>query len=362
MKIAFFIAYEISPYAGVVRPFINWSKKLSEDHEIYFLLLNCDKKLVNFVKRMIIKNQITTEVFNELTRFIEIIKPDILITDDFIARLKILQRIKDKVSIKTCIYAQVLFGMHSITEIYSPISLKERVLFTFTHFIPFNVLKMQYKKLLQKQDIIIANSGITATLLHTLYGVEPHGIVYPPVDTEVFKPQNVKKKNQVLLYLGTHAGDTDVKFVREICKILKNRDMKILVMGNKTFQEKLSKEFEIQSVSGVSDEELAKIYSECKLTICPQKWETFGYVVAESIACGTPVMAYNIMGISEIGKETDMVFLANNKTEFFVEHLEEHVNNFRVRDMCMDINHLPWGMEKSTNHFLRVLRSNLSLL
>jgi len=333
MKIAFFIAYEISPYAGVVRPFINWSKKLSEDHEIYFLLLNCDKKLVNFVKRMIIKNQITTEVFNELTRFIEIIKPDILITDDFIARLKILQRIKDKVSIKTCIYAQVLFGMHSITEIYSPISLKERVLFTFTHFIPFNVLKMQYKKLLQKQDIIIANSGITATLLHTLYGVEPHGIVYPPVDTEVFKPQNVKKKNQVLLYLGTHAGDTDVKFVREICKILKNRDMKIF-----------------------------KIYSECKLTICPQKWETFGYVVAESIACGTPVMAYNIMGISEIGKETDMVFLANNKTEFFVEHLEEHVNNFRVRDMCMDINHLPWGMEKSTNHFLRVLRSNLSLL
>lgn len=59
-------------------------------------------------------------------------------------------------------------------------------------------------------------------------------------------------------------------------------------MGNKVLGQKLSKKYRLHYISGVSDKKLAKVYSECKLVICPQKWETFGYVVAGSIACGTP--------------------------------------------------------------------------
>lgn len=355
MKIAFFIAHETSPYAGVVRPFINWSKKLSEDHEVYFLLLNCGIELINFVKSMgNIKDYVITNTPSKLTRFVEIIKPDILITDDYIVRLKTLQKIKDNVFVKTCIYVQVLFGIHSIADVYHPVFLRERVLFTLAKLVPFNMLKMRYKKLLQKQDIIIANSEITATLLHTLYGIEPYGIVYPPVDTEIFKPQNVEKKDQVLLYLGSHAGDTDEIFVKEICKILKNKDMKILVMGNKILQEKLSKEFEIQAVSGVSDEELAKIYSECKLTICPQKWEQFGYVVAESIACGTPALAFNMMGPKEIIEKTNFGLLANNKREFlkYLTSLELYLNNLKA---IKELNEFEFDIGKSTTRLIKVM-------
>lgn len=356
MKIAFFIAHETSPYAGVVRPFINWSKKLSEDHEVYFLLLNCGIELVNFVKSMgNIRDYVITNTPRKLTRFVETIKPDVLITDDYIVRLKTLQKIKDNASVKTCIYVQVLFGIHSIVDVYHPVSLRERVLFTLAKLVPFNILKIQYKKLLQKHDIIIANSEITATLLHTLYGIEPHGVVYPPVDTEIFKSQNVKKKDQVLLYLGSHAGDTDENFVKEICKILKNKDMKILVMGNKILQEKLSKEFEIQAVSGVSDEELAKIYSECRLTICPQKWEQFGYVVAESIACGTPVLAFNMMGPKEIIEKTRLGFLANNKKEFLdiLENIEKEKSI--MVSLTNKIENFPFSITYSSKKLLEVM-------
>lgn len=359
MKIAFLLAYEEFPYAGVVRPFINWTKELSKTCEVYFLLMNCGEKLVDFIKKVdSIKSCVDSNNLGGLVRFVKTADPDILITDDYIVRLKLLQKIKNKVPVKTCVYVQVLFGVHSIADVYYPISLKERIIFALAKIIPFSILKMSYKKLLQKQDLIIANSQITATLLHTLYGVEPHGIVYPPVDTEIFRPQSVKKKNQVLLYLGSHAGDTDENFVRQICKVLKSKNLKILVMGNKILQERLLKEFDIYSISEVSDEELAKIYSECKLIICPQKWEQFGYVVAESIACRTPVLAFNIMGPKEIIKQTGLGLLANNKSEF-IDYLTQIVNNdvIQLQFNYKDIKEATeiFSVEKSANELKRLL-------
>jgi hypothetical protein len=50
------------------------------------------------------------------------------------------------------------------------------------------------------------------------------------------------------------------------------------VFGNKQLQEKLKNEFDIDRAFNISDQALAKIFSQCKLNICPQKWEMFGYV------------------------------------------------------------------------------------
>jgi glycosyltransferase involved in cell wall biosynthesis len=194
--------------------------------------------------------------------------------------------------------------------------LREKLLFRGIKLASFSLLKGPYKKLLGNKHIIIANSRITATLLHILYGIEPDEIVYPPLDTDIFKPRNMIKKNQVLLYLGSHAGDTDQNFVIEICKVLRAKDFKILVIGNAILRERLRNKFEIYSVSGISDEELSNIYSESKLTICPQKWETFGYIPVESVACGTPVLTFNCMGLGETIINGKMGLLAKNKQEF----------------------------------------------
>ena len=68
--------------------------------------------------------------------------------------------------------------------------------------------------------------------------------------------------------------------------------------------------------SNLNDLDLAKMYSRSKLTICPQKWEQFGFVPVESLSCGTPVLAFNSMGFQEtIDEETG--WLANNEADFF---------------------------------------------
>ncbi len=318
MKISFLLVNEKYPYEGVVRPFLNWGEAFSKKgHEVCFILFDVGEELVKFVKGRNIQFSVGKD-FNELISYTRKIKPDILLTDDSIERLKLISKIKHKTSVKTGIYVQILFGVHSIMDVFSLdyLPVKDRLLFNFAKFVPFSLLKNHYKNLLQSQDIILANSNITATFLHLLYQVEPRGIVYPPVNTDVFRAQNVKRENQVLLYLGSHAGDTSVDFARKICEIVKNNNFEIFLIGNEVIRRILLQDVRANSISKIPDEELAKLYSKCKLTICPQKWEMFGYVQVESMACGTPVLAFDCMGPKETVIDGKTGWLSKSKREF----------------------------------------------
>lgn len=359
MRVAILLAYESNPYEGRVRPFINWAKELSKEYEVCFYLYRCNKKVIEFIKNMSSIHSKNIRNLDELIDHLNKIKPNVFFLDDYPYKLKWASKIKDKIgNIKTLVYVQILFATHSIMEVFDNryLPIKEKFMFKLSRCIPFNLLKRQYKMLLKKQDIIVANSEITATLLHILYGVEPHGAVYPPLDTNVFKPKNVKKKNQVLLYLGSNAGDTDENFVREICKVIKAKDFKILAIGNKNIMKKLQREFQIQPISGVSDEELARIYSESKLTICPQKWEQFGYVPVESMACGTPVLAFGYMGFSETIIDGKTGWLAINNQEF-LEKLNSVLENNKQIDMIFIREHVVkmFSAKRSANKLLKII-------
>jgi glycosyltransferase involved in cell wall biosynthesis len=318
IRIGILLAHEKSPYEGRVRPFINWVKKLSECHEVYLFLYKCGKQLVEVVEKIEKVQVENLNTFNELIESLNKNNLDILLSDDYFSRLRLLTKLKGRTKIKTAVYIQILFATHSILDVFNInlLTLRERLLFEAMKYIPFNLIKKEYKKLLREQDIIIANSKITANLLHILYGIEPTGIVYPPVDTNIFRPKAKRKKKQVVVYLGSNAGDTSEDFILEICKILRDKGFKILTMGNEIIKQRLRQKIEISPLPKVSDEMLAKIYSESLLTVCPQKFETFGYVPAESMACGTPVLAFNCMGPSEIILNGKTGFLVQNKTEF----------------------------------------------
>jgi len=53
---------------------------------------------------------------------------------------------------------------------------------------------------------------------------------------------------------------------------------------------------------GVSDEELVKLYQTSAVTVLPSidQSESFGIVLAESIACGTPVITSNLPGVRSV--------------------------------------------------------------
>lgn len=358
-KICFFISNIDTPYEGMVRPFINWTIELRlEGYEIYFILLNCSKKLKDFLEKYVHGvNLKSVTNFNEMLTYLYNSRPTVIVTDDYYARLRLINKIKNITRVRTCIYVQVLHGIHSIVDTfnlnYASLKFKLKIRYFGQRFIPFNFLRRPYKNLLLNQDLIIANSQTTATFLHTLYGIEPDEVIHPPVNTNIFKTC-AGKKNQVLLYLGSHSEEVDANFIRKICEILQTGGFNILVFGNVKISEQMKNDFNLQYCSDVCDEELARIYSESKFTICPQKWEMFGYVAAESISCGTPAIAFNLMGFAEIIAQPKCGYLVNNKQEFLtkVESL-----TLESKNKC-DRNTYFWNIETSTMKLKKVIESN----
>ena len=318
-RLCFFLSGEDKPYAGAVRPFLNWAVELSKKgHEVTFLLLNCGSELKGTISKLSNVKPTYVKSIKEIQMYLRVTKPDILITDDYFPRLRITAKFKGEFNIRTCVYVQILFGSHIFADVFNTtcLSVKEKIELGILKYAFYNLFKSWYKKLVLMHDVIITNSKIGSTFLTIIYGIESRTIVYPPIDKSIFKPENRQKNNQVLLYVGSSTGDTDEAFLRKLCKFLQNKKFRVLVLGDRTVQQKLIREFPLCQILEVTDEKLAQIYSESKLTICPQKWELFGYVVAESILCGTPVLAFNCMGPAEIITQTNGGHLANNKEDF----------------------------------------------
>jgi glycosyltransferase involved in cell wall biosynthesis len=325
-RIAFFITTHWNQTEGCVRPFVNWAKEITADGgEVDFITHKCGRKLVDFFSGFP-GGPGRTRVFesgsdDEMRRALASSVPSTLVLEDSPPSLRAIRGLEAKhVKTRLCVYAQILFGSHSIAEVFKidGLMLKQRLQFEASKAVPFSLLKQGYMKTLgQHVDIIIANSQTTASHLQTLYGIEPHGIVYPPVDRSVFKRSTGAKKKQALLYLGSNGGDTDPALIRRILKELDGTGMEAVVFGNQTLRKRLEAEgTALRTIGGPEDDALARAYSESLLTICPQKWETFGYVAAESISCGTPPLVFNCMGNAEIVRMSSCGILANRTDEF----------------------------------------------
>ena len=268
--------------------------------------------------------------------------------------MKLLKKIKAK---KKVVYAQVLYGTHAISASHnvSYLGKKEKFLLSVAEFVPFKFFREKYKRLLNDVNAVIPNSEITATFLQTLYGVATQGVIYPPVDTTVFKRRDVKKRNQVIFYLGSNAGDTNFNFLKTACHILNRKNIDVFMLGNPTFKNLFMKKFKgVKNISGISDRALAKTYSESKLTICPQKWEQFGYVVAESIASGTPVLAFNLMGPKEIIESTNFGLLVNSDQEFISELKMMNLNRIEEAQRIHKI--LPFSVGESSSKLYEMIK------
>ena len=320
MKIGFLLVGQNSPNEGVIRPFIGWVKGQSNLVQTYVYLLRCGGQ----VKKAFVSAGGKVFCCNKISELIDNIKSSdisILIGDDDYSRLKVLDYVKKKTGVKTAVYVQVLYGSHSISRVFSSnsLTLDEKIKFKLSSLIPFKLLTQNYTRMLKRQNIVIANSKITAALLALLYDVGVDGIVYPPVDIEVFRPKRRDKRlSSVVVYLGSHAGDTNVKFIREITHVVKKSNFDLYAFGNRLVANQLDRwNCKLSYCPHLSDNELADLYEKSILTICPQKWETFGYVPIESMACGTPVLIFDhYIGASETIIKGKTGWLAKNEEEF----------------------------------------------
>ncbi|EKN65929.1 hypothetical protein BABA_18072 [Neobacillus bataviensis LMG 21833] len=137
----------------------------------------------------------------------------------------------------------------------------------------------------------------------------PHG-----VDCQLFHPRYAKHtlhekrgitKKYLLTFVGRLAPEKDVKTLLSVAKALPtrvNEQVQWLIVGDGPLREELedNSPANMAFTGYLTGGELAEIYSASDLFVFPSPTETFGNVVIEALASGTPVIAANSGGVKNI--------------------------------------------------------------
>jgi glycosyltransferase involved in cell wall biosynthesis len=161
-------------------------------------------------------------------------------------------------------------------------------------------------------------------------------ISYLGVDESVFKPLRIKKKRQVL-------------FVAEKYPIY---GYDLAKQAMELIPKKIRPQFKIVSWKKnngdrLSDEELVRFYNESLLTLSLSKFDTFGLVPLESMACGVPVIALNVAGYRETIIDGKTGFLVDFDPREIANKIMELLDNEKLRE-TMGENGRQWIEEKWT--------------
>ena len=153
---------------------------------------------------------------------------------------------------------------------------------------------------------ITAVSRFTASSLANTLGIHSSRVIYNWIDTKAFAPPNQNlssvRRPFRLLFVGNLSRRKGADFLAPIMR-------------------KLGPEFELRFTSGLralktrgltqnmlplgrltEDSELIRAYHQCDVLLFPSRFEGFGYVALEAMACGKPVIAANNSALPEVVK------------------------------------------------------------
>ncbi len=180
--------------------------------------------------------------------------------------------------------------------------------FLIRPFISFFVKRMRKLDLesVKGVDYFIANSTITQSRIKQYYD-RPSTIVYPPVDVERFTPPVKSERNGFVVW-GRHVPYKRFDIAIEACNQL---SAPLTVIGSGPDTERLKKLAgpTITFTGRIGDDKLNEIAWHSRAFLFPNE-EDFGISAVESLAAGTPVIAYAKGGALDIVQdgETGILF------------------------------------------------------
>jgi glycosyltransferase involved in cell wall biosynthesis len=138
--------------------------------------------------------------------------------------------------------------------------------------------------------------------------VIPNGVdtkAFYPIDREVARRQlGIAENAKVLLYIAQGGIANPFKngllFYNMLNHLPGNKKFQAVVLGGPVGEYANGSKIPIISPGYISDERVLRMYySAADLLVYPTRADTFGLVVSEAMACGTPVLATRVGGVTE---------------------------------------------------------------
>ncbi|PVX26113.1 MAG: hypothetical protein CW691_02420 [Candidatus Bathyarchaeum sp.] len=189
--------------------------------------------------------------------------------------------------------------------------------YKYAYFLVAPVLRCLEKKTLrghaELSNSVIANSRFCASMYEDL-GITVDCVIPPPLECNIFKPAiSEPSEDYVLTYFGIYNKETKFRVIKQVA----DKGVKVKAFGYKAtgIPEYIARHPNIQFLGTVSNEELVSLYSNALYVLFTFAHEPFGYIPIESMACGTPVLTYNMQGPSESVVDGSTGWLANSDSE-----------------------------------------------
>jgi len=121
------------------------------------------------------------------------------------------------------------------------------------------------------------------------------------VDRDVFYPREQRRNNGLTLVCVSRVSKE--KNLEDFFNLDYPDAKKIMVGGGPMLEEYQIQYPNIEFVGFKTGAELAYYYNLADVFVFPSRWETFGLVMIEAMACGTPVAAYPCQGPQDVVDE-----------------------------------------------------------
>ena len=206
----------------------------------------------------------------------------------------------------------------------------------------------------QRVTVFVANSQAVASRIRKYYG-RASTVIYPPVDTEYFVPNDPSRRSGDYYLLVSQL--VPYKRADLVVDAFNRSGRRLLVIGEGSERRNLERRAgpNVQILDPQPREAIRRHLQSCRGYVFAGE-EDFGIVIAEALACGTPVLAFGRGGAAEIVQDTRTGILFEEQS---VESLLEGLSKLeRIRFDCDELRHsvLRFSRNRFVNEFSRLVR------
>ena len=202
----------------------------------------------------------------------------------------------------------------------------------------------------------------------------PNGIdtnTYQPLDRELCKNVLGISENKRVLLFGADSlkdqrkgGDLLLKALQQLPQSLKSETI-LLTFGNGS--ESITSELGMQTINlgYVNSDRLKSIaYSAADLFIFPTRADNLPLVLQESMACGTPMISFNVGGVPDLVRHgvTGHLAKAENPHDFakgIIELLEDNDKRAEISRNCRQIAEIDYPIELQAKRYIEIYQQLL---